>query len=246
MTRSLAGFTLLAVVLVAAVAQDSAKSTRLAPREALLPFNELIGPFRANGEPEGGSLQERQKGFWKESVSWSWKFKGDDAWITVAFGKGKYFKNGEIRYLPDQDKYQLTLTTVDNKTQTFVGQFNDSKRSIAFEREDEAKKETQRLTIDFIEDIGFVYRLEYKPEGRKQFVKAYKVRGTKEGESIAAGGGSKKGPVCVVSYGLGTMTVSHKGITYYVCCSGCRDAFNDNPEKFIREFEAKKAKGELK
>jgi YHS domain-containing protein len=33
----------------------------------------------------------------------------------------------------------------------------------------------------------------------------------------------------------------HKGETYYVCCSGCRDAFNENPEKYITEFKAKKA-----
>jgi len=29
-------------------------------------------------------------------------------------------------------------------------------------------------------------------------------------------------------------------VTYYVCCSGCRDAFNENPEKYIKEFNAKK------
>jgi hypothetical protein len=215
-------------------------------REALQPFNELIGAWRASGEPEVGSPQERQRGFWRETVNWSWKFKGDDAWITVAFGKGKHFKNGEIRFLPDTEKYQLRLTTVDNRELSFLGQFNDSKRSIAFEREDEAKKETQRLTIDFVEDIRFVYRVEYKPEGRKQFVKSYKVGATKEGESIAAGGGGKKGPVCVVSYGLGTIAVSHKGMTYYVCCTGCRDAFNENPDKYLKEYEAKKVKGELK
>jgi YHS domain-containing protein len=247
MHRTLLGLSIIAITLAACDAQDAAKSTKLTPKEALQPFNELIGPWRANGEPEGVSAADRQKGFWKETVSWSWKFsKGDDCWITFAIGKGKYFKNGEIRYLPDKDKYQLTATTIDNKTQVFEGQFNESKRSIAFEREDEAKKETQKLTIDFVEDIRFVYRYEYKPEGRKQFVKAYKVGATKEGESIAAGGGGKKGPVCVVSGGLGTMQVSYKGMTYYVCCSGCRDAFNDNPEKFIKEYEAKKAKGEIK
>ena len=32
----------------------------------------------------------------------------------------------------------------------------------------------------------------------------------------------------------------YKGETFWVCCSGCRDAFNENPEKFIKEFKAKK------
>ena len=36
------------------------------------------------------------------------------------------------------------------------------------------------------------------------------------------------------------MTVSFGGKTYYVCCTGCRDAFNEDPEKFVKAFEKKK------
>jgi hypothetical protein len=48
-------------------------------------------------------------------------------------------------------------------------------------------------------------------------------------------------PECVVSGGLGTMAISYQGKTYHVCCSGCRDAFKDEPEKYIKEFEERKA-----
>ena len=34
----------------------------------------------------------------------------------------------------------------------------------------------------------------------------------------------------------------YKGKTYYVCCGGCRDAFKDDPETYIKEFEAKQPK----
>jgi len=33
------------------------------------------------------------------------------------------------------------------------------------------------------------------------------------------------------------------GQTYYVCCGGCRDAFNENPAQIIKEYLAKKKKG---
>jgi YHS domain-containing protein len=33
------------------------------------------------------------------------------------------------------------------------------------------------------------------------------------------------------------------GMTYYVCCTGCRDAFNENPSKIIAEYKARKAAG---
>ena len=40
------------------------------------------------------------------------------------------------------------------------------------------------------------------------------------------------------------MPVTYQGKTYYVCCSGCRDLFNDNPAAIVAEAEARaKSKG---
>jgi len=49
-------------------------------------------------------------------------------------------------------------------------------------------------------------------------------------------------PECVVTGGLGTATVTYMGKTYFVCCTGCRDEFNSDPAKYVKDFEAKKAK----
>jgi len=49
-------------------------------------------------------------------------------------------------------------------------------------------------------------------------------------------GPKEKKNECVVSGGLGTMAVQHKGETYYVCCSGCLEAFKESPEKYIAEL----------
>jgi hypothetical protein len=65
------------------------------------------------------------------------------------------------------------------------------------------------------------------------------VASTRIGESL---GKREKKNECVVSGGVGTMVVTHKGESFYVCCSGCADAFKENPEKYIAEFKAKKAK----
>jgi len=61
----------------------------------------------------------------------------------------------------------------------------------------------------------------------------------KEGESL---GGKKEGKECPVSGGLGRIAVTFQGETFYVCCTGCRDAFNENPEKYVKEFKAKQKK----
>jgi YHS domain-containing protein len=37
--------------------------------------------------------------------------------------------------------------------------------------------------------------------------------------------------------------VTHNGRTYYVCCTGCQAAFNENPEYWIAKAEERKAEG---
>ena len=203
------------------------------PKEALQAFNDLIGSWRAIGEPEG-TRQEKQRGFWTESLRWRWQFKGDDASLKVAVEKGKYFTKGELRYLPDRDLFQLALTTVANENVAFQGRLKD--HVLTVEREEETKKETQRLMLTMLHGTRFLYRYEVRPQGRSFFTRIYQVGATKEGVPFAD---VPKGPECIVSGGKGTMRVTYNGKEYFVCCSGCRDEFKSDPEKYIKEAEAK-------
>jgi YHS domain-containing protein len=108
------------------------------------------------------------------------------------------------------------------------------------ERVDEKTAETHRLVMSLLHNNRFVYRYEVKPKDRPLFVRKYQVGVTKEGEPFAGAGDAQ--PECIVSGGKGTIKVVHKDKTYYVCCSGCRSAFRDDPEKYIKEYEDKKAK----
>jgi hypothetical protein len=229
------GLTLLLVASTVQLALSADEPTPRSPKEALRAFNHFIGSWRATGTPEG-TREEKQRGFWTESMRWQWCFKGDDAWLQVVFDKGKYFDRGELHYLPDKDRYSLTLTTVAKEKQTFVGPLAD--HQLVLERAD-GKKGTERLVLTLLHDNRFLYRYEVKPEGRPLFTRLYQVGATKEGVPFAQ---DRKGPECVVSGGLGTIPVTYKGQTYYVCCTGCRDAFKDDPEKYLKEYEARKAK----
>lgn len=208
------------------------------PKEALKGFQELIGGWRATGEPSTGSSAEKSKGFWKETISWSWKFKGNDAWLTFTIDKGKHFTAGELRS-QGEDKFQLVMTAADGKKQTFEGKLVSNGRKLVAERSDANREEDARLTISLVGDIRFQYSLETRPKERKLYTKLFQVGATREGESLA-GAAKSNAPECCVSGGLGTMRVMHKGETYYVCCSGCLEAFKDDPEKYIKEFKAKK------
>jgi YHS domain-containing protein len=201
-------------------------------KEALQPFNDLIGSWRCTCNP-GGSREEQQKNFWVETLAVEWQFKGPAAWLKLDFTKGKHLSRGELR--PKGEGYELELRTTDKKTLTFAGTLKE--RVLTLERtEGDA---VQRLVFTFLHANRFLYRVETRPAGKTLFALDWKVGATKEGEAFATGDGR---PECVVSGGRGTMAVSYQGKTYYVCCSGCRDEFNDSPAKYVAEYEAKKAK----
>jgi hypothetical protein len=207
------------------------------PKEALQAFNDLIGSWRGTGTPQQGTKEERDKNFWQETIAWEWQFKDKDAWLKAKFDKSKYFDGGELRYLPDTDRYQLTLRTLSKETLVFEGPLKDKR--LTLDRTDTDKKETQRLIVSLLHSNRYLYRYEVKSGDQTLFTALYQVGATKEGVPFAEGDGK---PVCVVSGGLGTIPVMYKGKTYYVCCSGCRDAFNDDKETYIKEFEEKQAK----
>lgn len=206
-------------------------------REALKPFNDLVGAWKGTGEPEG-TRAEKRDGFWLEKIAWEWQFKDKDVWMKVAFDQGKHFRAGELRYLPDTKRFRMTVTTPDKKSLVFEGAL-EGKR-LTLDRQDADKKETQRLVFTFLHPNRHLYRYEVKKGEAQSFTKQFQVGATKEGEAFATSGDGY--PECIVSGGRGTMAVTYKGKTYYVCCSGCRDEFVATPEKYIAEFEAKAKK----
>src|SRR2546425_12672178 len=208
------------VVLVQALAGGSGKQAQA--KEALQALQDYIGSWKGNGTSEKNKSE-----IWNEKVNWSWRFKGDDAWLTMDFGQSKHYKFGELRYLTAKKTYELTLFDKKDAKQIFEGKLTGPKKDkVVFERLDAETKDTQQIAMNMAGGgIRSVYTYSIKPESRTLFNKQWQVAFTKEGESFAT---AKKQNECVVTGGLGTMTVSYKGMTYYVCCTGCRDAFNEN------------------
>jgi hypothetical protein len=230
------GFAVCALqTLLAAPAPTDKEKTK----EALAALQEFIGDWKGNGGPDKVKPAANDP-IWTENLKWTWRFKGDDVAIAFEVKDGKVFKSGEVRYLLDKKKYQLTAVDKEDKKLAYDGDYNSDKGILTLERTDPDSKETQRIEMNTAaEGIRLIYRVSHKKEGTTIYVKDYLVQATKEGQSLGA---KEKKIECVVSGGLGTIPVTFKGETFYVCCSGCKDAFNENPEKFVAEFKAKKKK----
>lgn len=227
---------LLAAFFLVAGQGESAQKTKDPVKEALGQVQDFIGQWKGNGAPE--KARPASSELWSEQISWGWKFKGDDAWLVMDLKNGKYWKSGELKYLPDKKIYQLTVTDRDDKKLVFEGTLKND--ILTLEHTDAATKEKLQVTMNSAaEGDRFIYRLAKQAPDSTIWSKQYMVAGTREGVTLGA---KDKKNECIVSGGLGTMTVTYKGETYHVCCSGCRDAFNETPEKYVAEWKAKKKK----
>ena len=152
---------------------------------------------------------------------------------------GKHLTRGELHYLPAKKAYLLSALDAKKQKMEFEGTL-DPKGYLVFQRTDMATGETQQLTMNSAGDgARFIYRYATRPKGSTVFSKQFMVAASKEGESLGA---TAKKNECIITGGLGTIAVTYMGETFYVCCSGCRDAFNENPAKFVKEYREKKKK----
>ncbi|MFL5243680.1 MAG: YHS domain-containing protein [Gemmataceae bacterium] len=212
-------------------AESEAQEARM---EALRELNDFIGQWKSTGEPDKARPAANE--LWSESLTWAWRFKGDDAWLNVQIKNGKLYKSGDLRFLADKKVYELEMVDKKDNKLLFKGQLKDGFLTLI--RDDPKTKETQRIIMNTAGDgVRFIYMVAHKPANRTAYVKDFKVAGNKEGESLGA---AQKKIECVVSGGLGKIPVSFKGETFYVCCSGCKDAFDEDPEKYVKKFKAKK------
>lgn len=199
-------------------------------KEALQPLQDLVGEWKGTGTPQGVSVRDRE--FWQETIAWQWQFKGENAWLRADLEKSKHFTRLEVRPGAEKGHYELKAWTPEKKELTFSGKLE--KRRLTFDRLDATTKETHRLILSLLHSNRYLYSFEVRKPDTVTFQKRYQVGATKKGVPFAS---ESRGPECVVSGGLGTTQVTHKGKTYYVCCSGCRDAFRDEPDKYVREYE---------
>jgi hypothetical protein len=215
-----------------APAQTSKKLEEL--KKGLQGLNDFIGTWNGDGQ------QAKPKAIWAETLEWSWRFKGDDVWMTWKLKDGKVFKSAEIRFVPDKKNYQVTAVDAKDQKLVFEGNVDEkNKESFTALRVDPTSKETQRLKINVIDGVRMNMIVSHAGEGKKLFTEDYKIGYNMEGASLGA---AAKKLECIVSGGLGTGSVSYKGVSYPICCSGCRDAFNENPEFYVKAWEAKKGK----
>jgi hypothetical protein len=201
--------------------------------EALQEFNVLIGGWRGIGQPKRGS----QAGAWQETANSVWELKPKSNGIRWNVDAGKQWKSALLAYDEPKKRYTLTVTLPDDSTRRYEGEFED--KNLVLDSAPDSKKEIHRVTMTVRNENRVTVLLEKRPEQQSFFTRVAEIGYQRDGTRLAVAGSS--GPECVVTGGLGTIAVSYQGKTYYVCCTGCREAFNDDPEGILADYQKRKA-----
>lgn len=216
----------------AAVEKNSADSSTDAEKKALAEFNALVGGWRGVGQPRRGS----RKGAWSEKADWVWDFKDGPA-IKYEVDGGKLVDSAVLTWDAAEGAYVLDVKLADEQNRRYKGKLNDDKLTLTSATDDDGY--THRVTITLLNEKRTLVLLEQRKEPQKFYSRVAEVGYTRKGTRLATAGSGE--PECVVTGGAGTMPVMHQGKTYYVCCSGCRQAFEDDPEGILEDYRKRLA-----
>jgi YHS domain-containing protein len=209
-----------------------------AAKEALAQFNSLIGGWRGIGQPRRGS----NSGSWAEKAEWVWDFSRPDPAVRYDVSDGKLVKSARITFDDKTKLFRAEVTLASGGKRIYEGKPEEER--LVLESKPDDKQERHRLTITRLGEKRTVVLFEKGRTSVRVLSRVAEVGYTREGTRLAVEGGD--GPECVVTGGKGTIKLTYKGQTYYVCCTGCKQAFDDNPEKILAEYrqrvEARNAK----
>ncbi|HZZ82486.1 MAG TPA: hypothetical protein VFE62_28565, partial [Gemmataceae bacterium] len=124
------------------LAEAGKKSADDEDKEGLYALQEFIGGWK-------GSANDKVKGFWSEKSSWSWRFKGKERWMSFELEKSKLYKGGEVRWLPDKEKYQITLTDNAGTKAIYEGKLK-RKDYLIVERVNPDTKDTEKIEMTLV------------------------------------------------------------------------------------------------
>jgi YHS domain-containing protein len=203
-------------------------------KEALKPLQAYVGGWKGAGLPKRGS----SVGGWIEECDWAWKYDGGRASLVSESADAKYFERMQLKPGEKSGEFVLEVTPRGEKEPLkYDGVINDAGHLILTAAKPK-DGQPARISIRMVAENNRLLIL-YEGQTGGGYARLAEVGSTRKGIQFASGSGY---PECVVTGGQGTMKIEYKGQTYYVCCTGCRDLFNDDPEGVIAEYHERKKK----
>ncbi|MFM7038590.1 MAG: hypothetical protein ACKO2L_12805 [Planctomycetaceae bacterium] len=207
----------------------------------LQPLQVLLGQWRGTTRREFESFKA------VDSHEWVWDLRTDPAQpaLTLNSDKSPYLRNGRLTWDTQLQKFLLTAVDGDGKERRFSGEFTEAPHEITgsddklhrvyrLELNEETTDAQEAWQVAFVQQENNRYLLEVaRRRGKAAYARWDTVSTQREGTSFALSDTDYAEKTCIISEGLGTTEIVFKGRSYWVCCSGCKAAFEEDPEKWI-------------
>lgn len=223
--------------------------------EQLHPLQILLGQWR-------GTTRRDYDGFKAvDAHEWIWDLQTNPRQpaLVLKSDKSPYLRSARLTWDIGQGKFTMTATDADSITRTYHGEFTEPVHEIVGSddklhrvyrlefTEDPANSSGSTDTTDGAPAVGReLWRVAFAQQennrylteidqrrGNADFRRFDTVSTQREGTSFALSDSGYAEKTCVISQGLGTIELTYKGRTYWVCCTGCKAAFEEDPETWI-------------
>ena len=219
----------------------------------LQPLQILLGQWR------GTTRREYENFKAVDNHEWVWDLRTDakNPALTINSDKSPYLKQGRLSWNVDDQKFTLTATDTAGTKREFVGDFTDPVHEIVgsddklhkvfrlefnqVDKSGQASGEMWQLSFEQQENNRYLLEVA-KRRGNAAFARYDTVSTQREGTSFALSDTDYAEKTCIISEGLGTTEIVFKGRSYWVCCSGCKAAFDEDPETWIARAAARPKK----
>jgi hypothetical protein len=207
----------------------------------LQPLQVLLGQWRGTTRREFDSFKA------VDSHEWVWDLRTDPSQpaLTLKSDKSPYLRSGRLTWDTQQQKFLLTAVDGDGKERRFAGEFTDPPHEITgsddklhrvfrLELNETTTDVPEAWQVAFVQQENNRYLLEVaRRRGKATYARWDTVSTQREGTSFALSDTDYAEKTCIISEGLGTTEIVYKGRSYWVCCSGCKAAFDEEPDKWI-------------
>lgn len=221
------------------------EARRQAIMKNLKPLQVMLGNWRGTTRKEYGDSKA------VDLHEWIWDLQTDreQPALVLNSDKSPYFKTARLTWIAETQTFALSATDREDVAREYTGDYTDPVHEIVgpddkmhrvFRLEltqtaDSAQQEGgETWQVAFAQQENDRYLLQVdKRRGQAAFRRYDTVSTQREGTSFALSDSDYGDKTCIISQGLGTIAVSHKGKTFWVCCSGCKSAFEAEPEVWI-------------
>jgi len=216
--------------------------------KALKPLQIVLGNW--TGILKNGSTNEAHE--------WAWDLKTDPVFpaLVAKAPTGSFFTTLRLTYDPRTEHFVMTTTGKDGVERKYEGAYKEPPQDVPSE---DGKKVERTFKLELTQTTEAEDKLRYQfvinqQHNNRYLMEVHRARGTaplrlfdvigtqRDGVSFAKADDDYGEQTCVISGGLGTMSVSYKGKSYPVCCTGCKAAFEEDPERWLARFNEQKMK----